>query len=252
MSARNYWIFTLIFWLVATVLLFFNLNEMQMGHWRQVSTRFFYIPVMGILLCAALTLIFQADGFRKLRYPQPWVVLLACAAALLTAVTLNLITYLLLNLDLAKYHGALFHNGTALFIILYLFWTFIWFQLEGRPLLGPQPAKSNRYIDRLTVEHRGQPVVIHLREVEYFAASGDYVEIQHADQAYLKKGTISALEDLLDPAQFQRIHRSTIINTHCVQNTTARGSGSYELSFPSGRKVTSSRSYLTVVQNLHR
>lgn len=252
MTARNYWIFTLIFWLVATALLFFNLNEMQLGHWRQVSFRFFYTPVMGTLLCAALTLIFQAEGFRKLRYPQPWVVLLACAAALLTALTLNLITYLLLDLDLAEYHGALFHNGTAIFIILYLFWSFIWFQLDGRPLLGPQPAKSSGYIDKLTVEHRGQPVVIHLRDVEYFAASGDYVEIQLPDRSYLKKGTISALEDLLDPAQFQRIHRSTIVNTRCVQSTTARGSGSYELSFPSGRKVTSSRSYLTVVQNLER
>jgi DNA-binding LytR/AlgR family response regulator len=77
------------------------------------------------------------------------------------------------------------------------------------------------------------------------------VEIQLPDQAYLKKGTISALENLLDPEQFKRVHRSTIVNTHCVEGTTARGSGTYELSFPSGRKVSSSRSYLTIVQNLH-
>jgi len=252
MTARNYWIFTLIFWLAATALLFLSLNEMQLSHWRQVSFRFIYTPVMGILLCAVLTLIFQAEGFRKLRYPQPWVVLLACAAAMLTALTLNLITYLLLDLDLTEYHGALFHNGTAIFIILYLFWSFIWFQLEGRPLLGPQPMKNNGYIDKLTVEHRGKTVVVALREVEYFAASGDYVEIQLPDQSYLKKGTISALESQLDPDHFQRIHRSTIVNTRCVQSTTARGSGSYELRFPSGRTVTSSRSYTTVVQNLQR
>lgn len=250
MSARKYWFFTLTFWLVATVLLFLNMTEWQLSHWRQVSARFFYIPVMGILLCAVLTLVFQADGFRKLRHPQPLVVILACAAALLTSVTLNLITYLLLNLDLAENHGALLHNGTAGFIILYLFWTFIWFQLEGRPLVGPKPAKSNGYIDRLTVDHRGQPFVIQLRDVEYFAASGDYVEIQLAEDSFLKKGTISALEDLLNPAQFQRVHRSTIVNTLRVQNATARGSGSYEITFPSGHKVTSSRSYLTVVQNL--
>jgi len=70
---------------------------MQLSHWRQVSFRFIYTPVMGTLLCAVLTLIFQAEGFRKLRDPQPWVVLLACAAAMLTALTLNLITYLLLE-----------------------------------------------------------------------------------------------------------------------------------------------------------
>lgn len=250
MSARQYWIFTVVFWLAATALLLLNLNAMQMGHWRQVSLRFIYTPVMGILLCAVLTLVFQAEGFRKLRYPQPWVVLLAVGAAMLTALTLNLITYLLLNLDPAQHQAALFHNGAAIFALLYLFWSFIWFQLEGRPLLGPQPATSNGYIDSLTVDDRGQPVVIPLRDVEYFAASGDYVEIQLPQRSYLKKGTISALEDLLDPACFQRIHRSTIVNTSCVQDIASRGSGSYELSFNSGRKVTSSRSYLTVIQNL--
>lgn len=252
MTARKYWIFTLVFWLAATVLLFLNLNDFQMGHWRRVSLRFVYTPVMGMLLCAALTLIFQADGFRRLRYPQHWVILLSIAAAVLTALTLNTLTYLLLNLDLSEHHTALFHNGSAVFFILFLFWSFIWFQLEGRPLVGPKPVKNNGYIDRITVEHLGQAVVINLQEVEYFAASGDYVEIQLADQAYLRKGTISALEDLLDPSRFQRIHRSTIVNTQNVKSSVARGSGSYELSFPSGRKVHSSRSYLAVVQNLGR
>jgi DNA-binding LytR/AlgR family response regulator len=252
MTARNYWIFTLVFWLAATVLLFLNLNEMQMGHWRQVSFRFFYIPVLGILLCAAQTLIFQADGFRKLRYPQPWVVLMACLAAFLTALTLNLITYLLLNLNPAEHQRELLRNGSVVFFILYLFWSFIWFQLDGRPLLGPRPAKSGGHIDRLTVEHLGQTVVINVREIEYFAASGDYVEIQLPDRQYLKKATITALENLLDPAQFQRIHRSTIVNILRVESAAPSGSGVYELRFASGRKVKSSRSYLTVVQNLNK
>jgi len=249
MTARNYWIFTLIFWFVAAGLVF--LDALQIDHWRQVSFRFFYFPVLGILLCAAQTMIYQAEGFRKLRYPQPWVILMAGVAAMLTALTLNLITYLLLKLDPAEYQRELLHNGAPTFIVFYLFWSFIWFQLEGRPLLGPKPVRGNGYIDRLTVDHRGQPTTVMVRDVECFAASGDYVEIQLAGQEYLKKGTISALEDLLDPGQFQRIHRSTIVNLHRVENSSACGSGSYELRLVSGRKVKYSRSYLTVVQNLH-
>jgi hypothetical protein len=248
MTARKYWIFTLVFWLAATGLLF--LNALQIDHWRQVSFRFFYIPVLGILLCTAQTLIFQAEGFRKLHYPQPWVVLMACGAALLTALTLNLITYLLLNLDLAQRHRELLHNGATTFVILYLFWSFIWFQLEGRPLMGPKPGRHRGFIDRLTVERMGQPGMISVDDVECIAASGDYVEIQLPDQAYLKKSTISALEDQLDPAYFKRIHRSTIVNTRHVTRSAARGSGVYELEMASGRKVHSSRSYKTVVQNL--
>jgi len=248
MTAGKYWTFTTVFWLLAALLLF--LNALQMDHWQQVSFRFFYIPVLGILLCAAQTLVFQAEGFRKLRYPQPWVVLMAFGAAMLTAMTLNLITYLLLNLDLTLYHRELLHNGATTFLIIYLFWSFIWFQLDGRPLLGPAPAKSSGFIDRITLDHLGNPVVVKLNDVEYFAASGDYVEIQLPDQAYLKKGTISALEDLLDPAQFQRVHRSTIVNLDRVIKTTALGSGSFELRFASGHTVSSSRSYLPVVRKI--
>jgi hypothetical protein len=48
-----------------------------------------------------------------LRFPHPWVVLLAIAAALLTALTLNLITYLLLNLSLSEHRNEIFHNGNT-------------------------------------------------------------------------------------------------------------------------------------------
>ena len=248
MTARTYWIFTGVFWLTAAGLMF--LNALQVDHWQQVVYRFFYIPLLGILMCAAQTLIFQSEGFRRLRYPQPWVVLMAIVAALVSALTLNLITYLLLHLDIANRRHELLHNGTPTLTILYLFWSFLWFQLEGRPLLGPKPARQRQHIDRLTVEHRGLSTVIDVRDVECFAASGDYVEIQLPDQAYLKKGTITALEELLDPDRFRRIHRSTIVNTERLAGVTPRGSGSYELLLASGRKVTSSRSYLAVVQNL--
>jgi DNA-binding LytR/AlgR family response regulator len=248
MTAGRYWTFTTVFWLLAAALLF--LNALQMDHWRQVSFRFFYIPVLGILLCAAQTLVFQAEGFRKLRYPQPWVVLMALVAAMLTALTLNLLTYLLLNLDPAIHQREILHNGATTLLILYLFWSFLWFQLEGRPLLGPKPSPKAPFIDRMTLEHLGKPVVVPLNEVDYFAASGDYVEIRLPDQSYLKKGTISALEDLLDPEQFQRVHRSTIVNVHRVVKTTALGSGAFELTFASGRTVSSSRSYLPVVRKI--
>jgi len=248
LNAGKYWIFTTVFWLLAGALLL--LNALTIEHWRQVAFRFAYFPLMGILLCAAQTLVFQAEGFKKLRYPQPWVVLMALIAAMVTSLTLNLITFLLLDLDLAIHHREILHNGAPLFLIIYLFWSFIWFQLEGRPLLGPKPSKADRFVDRLTVDHRGEQVTVKLNEVDYFAASGDYVEIQLAEQGYLKKGTISALEDLLDPQQFQRIHRSTIINLHRVVSTSPRGSGIFEIGFASGRAVTSSRSYLTVVRNL--
>ena len=248
MSNRTYWTFTLIFWLLATVLLL--AGAAGNSHLDDVITRFFFLPVLGVLICSLQTLVFQGEGFRKLRYPQPWVVLMAVLSAFLIAVTLNFMTFLMLGLDYKSRHAELFHHGASVYLILFLFWAFIWFQLEGRPLLGPKPSKGKSHLETINLEHLGKITRIQVRDVEFFSAAGDYVEIQLEDQSYLKKGTITALEELLDSEQFPRVHRSTIINRDRVKQITQSGSGSFEIVFNSGRSVTSSRTYKTLVQGL--
>ncbi len=248
MTNRTYWIFTLTFWLLATALLY--VSAMKGDHLEEVMVRFFFLPVLGILICAFQTLVYQGDGFRKLRFPQPWVVLIAVLSAFLIAFTLNFMTFLMLDLDFRARHGELFHHGAPIYLIIFLFWAFIWFQLDGRPLLGPKPSNGKSHLEKINVEHLGKITSIHVRDVEFFSAAGDYVEIQLENQSFLRKGTITALEELLDSDQFPRVHRSTIINRDRVREITQAGSGSFEILFGSGRSVTSSRSYKSLVQSL--
>jgi two-component system LytT family response regulator len=48
--------------------------------------------------------------------------------------------------------------------------------------------------------------------VHYLEAYDDYVKVHTAEGFYLKKKTMSYYEKTLDPAQFVRVHRSTMIN----------------------------------------
>ena len=112
--------------------------------------------------------------------------------------------------------------------------------METNRIRKPSAGKSP--LEKINVEHLGKITSIYVRDVEFFSAAGDYVEIHVEDQSFLKKGTITALEELLDSEQFPRIHRSTIINRDRVVEIEPRGSGSFIFKFSSGHSVTSSRS----------
>ena len=125
--------------------------------------------------------------------------------------------------------------------------------MDGRPLLGAPVAKnSGNYINKLGVDDNGQVRVLPVSDIECVTASGDYVEIHVADSSFLKKETIAALENLLDPHTFCRVHRSSIVNANKITGITSRGSGTYALSTASGRVVTSSRSYRNAVKDLRK
>jgi two-component system LytT family response regulator len=54
---------------------------------------------------------------------------------------------------------------------------------------------------------------------------------------------MASLERRLDPVQFLRIHRSTIVNLDCVKDLSALFNGEYEVRLRNGTKLTLSRGY---------
>src|ERR1035441_9369925 len=58
--------------------------------------------------------------------------------------------------------------------------------------------------------------VIPIGRLDYVAAQDDYVALHSEGKSYLKQQPIAAVEALLDPASFVRIHRSAIVNLERV------------------------------------
>ena len=53
--------------------------------------------------------------------------------------------------------------------------------------------------------------IIPSQDIHYLEASDDYVKIYTRSGSYLKKSSLTRIEDSLDPKQFARVHRSYII-----------------------------------------
>lgn len=67
------------------------------------------------------------------------------------------------------------------------------------------------YQHRIVVKDNGFIRIIPAQDIFYLEANDDYVKIVTKEGNYLKKSTLSHIEESLDPQQFVRVHRSYLV-----------------------------------------
>ena len=75
---------------------------------------------------------------------------------------------------------------------------------EAKPRTGPA--------ERILIRDGANVHVLPASAIDYVEAQDDYVAFKSAGKQYLKDQTLAAVEAMLDPARFVRIHRSFILN----------------------------------------
>ena len=106
---------------------------------------------------------------------------------------------------------------------------------------------SNRFEKLINIKDRGQIFRVDVDSIERIDAAGDYMCIYTADNSLILRETMKNLEKRLDPRNFQRVHRSTIVNLSQVKQVKPHTNGECFLVLESGAQVKVSRSYRDVV-----
>ena len=106
---------------------------------------------------------------------------------------------------------------------------------------------ANRYEKLINIKDRGQIFRVDVDSIERIDAAGDYMCIYTADNSLILRETMKDLEKRLDPRNFQRVHRSTIVNLGQVRQVKPHTNGECFLVLQSGAQVKVSRSYRDVV-----
>jgi DNA-binding LytR/AlgR family response regulator len=101
----------------------------------------------------------------------------------------------------------------------------------------PQPVK------RILVKSGEKAFFVRADEVAWIEAQGNYVALHVGAQSFLLRQTIHALEKQLDPARFQRIKRSTIVNLDAIREMHPAGRGEYEIVLKEGVTLKLSHTY---------
>lgn len=108
-------------------------------------------------------------------------------------------------------------------------------------------SAKQRYAERLSFKDGSKVVVLTSDEIEWIDAAGDYMCIHAGGKTHIIRETMKALQQRLDPARFQRVHRSAIVNVDKVKELHPHSNGEYFLILENGAELKLSRSYKEVV-----
>ncbi len=86
-------------------------------------------------------------------------------------------------------------------------------------------------------------VFIGVDEVSWIEAEGDYCALHVGERTYLIRETLHKLAQSLDPAQFTRVHRSTIVRISEVAEMRTLSNQDAMLRMRDGTPVRASRTY---------
>ena len=97
------------------------------------------------------------------------------------------------------------------------------------------------FAQRLFVKLRGRVVPLDVARIEWIEAQGDYARIHTAEGSLMTSQPMKKLESMLDPNDFVRIHRSSLINLNRIRQMRRTESGGYEVELASNTVLRVSR-----------
>jgi len=80
-------------------------------------------------------------------------------------------------------------------------------------------------------------------DIDWISAADNYVELHVAGDTHLLRETLQSVERRLDPEEFARIHRRTIINQTRVRAVRQQPLGDVEVVLRDGTALPVGRSY---------
>ena len=111
---------------------------------------------------------------------------------------------------------------------------------------------ESRWLEELWVPHRSELLRIEVSQVGRIDAERDYVRLHvglgDSARSYLLLQTIAGLEERLDPSEFIRIHRSTILRKDRIRGLRHDGLGVWSVELEDGEALRIGRTYLPRVK----
>ena len=104
-------------------------------------------------------------------------------------------------------------------------------------------ANAPGYMTQIPVRARGRTTLLEFSNVDWIEAQGNYLALHAGPAVHLIRESVARLEAHLDPAQFTRIHRSTIVALNRIRDMTPIGAGDATLRLKDGTELRVSRNF---------
>jgi two-component system, LytTR family, response regulator len=118
------------------------------------------------------------------------------------------------------------------------------------PALLRDLRNGRRYPSRVAVRAGDKYVVVNWRDVDWIEAADNYVSLHVGAREFLLRDTLASTEQQLDPEQFVRIHRSTIVQLDRVVELRPATHGDVQVVLRNGASLVLSRTWRDRVERL--
>lgn len=121
------------------------------------------------------------------------------------------------------------------------------FENQIKQLMNAYESCASDYLTEFIIKTKGRDIKIYVDDILYFKSDGNYVQIITESKTYLYRMTMSSLVKKLDNQQFLRIHRALMLNNIYIKSCKYLGNNEYTFKLKNGEKITSSRSYKSLI-----
>ena len=111
-------------------------------------------------------------------------------------------------------------------------------------------SEQRAYVDRLPVMENGRIIFVKTREIQWIESAGNYARLHLLSRQHAIRETLANLERKLNPKEFLRIHRSTIVNLQHVKEVHPWFHGYHLVLLESGQELRMSRYQRDVAERL--
>ena len=111
---------------------------------------------------------------------------------------------------------------------------------------APEAGKASEtcWTREFWVPHRSEMIRVAAQDIDLIVAERDYMRIHVGPRSFLLHETITELEHRLDPAEFVRLHRSTLVRRDRVAGFKHNGAGAWQVQLRDGQWLRVGRTYL--------
>jgi two-component system, LytTR family, response regulator len=100
-----------------------------------------------------------------------------------------------------------------------------------------------KYLRRLLVKSSRSTILVLTDEIDWITSAGNYLKLHTGRDTHLIREKLSQLETKLDPKDFMRIHRSTIVNLQRIKSLHPLFNGDQLIVLRDGQELNLSRTY---------
>jgi two-component system, LytTR family, response regulator len=104
-------------------------------------------------------------------------------------------------------------------------------------------AGTSPFAQELWVQQRSERIRIPAPEIDWIEAEKDYVRIHSGSRSFMLLGLLATLERRLDPGEFIRIHRSTIVRFDRIRSVQRVRYGALDVALEGGKRLRVGRKY---------